>query len=110
MEGKEAPEPLEEVEAERLLELALSRLVASRSGQISVENDRRAAALLVATASRQLDALDLATPDAAAVDEHLRPACVDLALSLRRSERFVLVRLQESVGDLFAQEGTVGYP
>ena len=100
--------PLGEVEAERLMTLALKRLTASRSGQISTANDQRAAALLHATASRQLDLLDSATPDAAIGD--VRPACLELALSLRRSERFVLVRVQESASELFAQERNVWHP
>ena len=96
-------EPLGDDEAERLMTLALKRLTGSRSGQISTANDQRAAALLHATASRQLEVLDSATPDAAIGD--VRPECLSLALSLRRSERFVLVRMQESASELFAQGG-----
>lgn len=92
-----------EAEAERRLGVTMARLTASRSGQISMANDRRAAALLSATASLQLAALDASAPEAAVVD--VRPACLDLARSLRRSERFVLVRLRDSASALFAQAG-----
>ena len=82
----------------------MARLTATRSGQISQANDRRAAAHLVAVASRQLAVLDASAPDAAV--EGVRPECLHLALSLRRSERFVLTRLRDSASTLFAQEAS----
>ena len=102
-------EPLCDVEAKRLMTLALSRLTASRSGQLSIANDRRAAALLYNTATRAIDELDSAAPSAATAGA-VRPACWDLALSLRRSERFALGRLRDSASELFAQEENVWYP
>jgi hypothetical protein len=98
-------EPIAEGARQALKALVLARLVSSRSGKLSEANDQRAAALLVASATRQLVELDFSTPDdgEAETAAGLCLARLDLARSLRRSERFALVRLRDMVESILPQ-------
>ena len=98
-------ETVERQRAAALLQLVLS-------GSISAPNDIDAAWLVTVAARQQLVALELAGASVeeasqASVKQVVRPACVEMARSIRRSEELVLRRICESddVGVLFQVSG-----
>ena len=89
---------------ERQQDAALLQLVLS--GSIGPLNDIDAASLVTAAARQQLVALERAEVSAASLNK-ARPACIEMARSIRRSEELVLRRICESddIGVLFQVSG-----